>query len=180
MSSTHLSMQGEDKVNGQFGPSVMQRHDQTLASADLEMGGDIYDLWQSKIADNILPCWRDFQFRDLAGHHAHIGLSEISFDGKGPKFRIFGSSMAEDHGGDYTGRYFSEFAAGVNLNTYIRHFEQLVRHGWVGISKGFMIAPDQQYASYYCLELPLRGRSPEKMEILHRFQRFASADRRVR
>src|SRR3546814_5059785 len=60
-------------------------------------------VWQGKCRNDALPRWKDFAIEDFVGWHRYVALSDLEPDGD-PRFRIFGSGVAEILGGELTGK----------------------------------------------------------------------------
>lgn len=64
----------------------------------------IFRLWDSKRANGLFPCWKDFDFTDFVGWHGMMIISETRWDPFEITYRIFGSEIANILGEDLTGK----------------------------------------------------------------------------
>lgn len=126
----------------------------------------IVSLWQGRRRDSGLPRWRDFAMEDFVGWHRDLALSDLGPKGD-PRFRIFGSGMAEVMGGDLTGRRLSEAFPAAGPDGVLDHFAAIQRERLIGLLTGNVAKPGHEHRCFKMVELPLQNEDGEVCQVLH-------------
>ena len=123
-------------------------------------------LWQGKRRGEGLPCWRDFAMADFVGWHRNVALSDLGTDGD-PRFRLFGSGMAEVMGRDLTGRCLSESFPSAGPDGVLAHFDAIRRERLIGLLAGNVGKAGHEHRIFKVVELPLGNDAGEVGQVLH-------------
>lgn len=126
----------------------------------------VVSLWQGKSRGGELPRWRDFAMEDFVGWHRDLALSDLGPEGD-PRFRIFGSGMAEVMGGDLTGRRLSEGFPAAGPDGVLDHFAAIRRERLIGLLTGNVAKAGHEHRCFKVVELPLRNEDGEVSQLLH-------------
>lgn len=123
-------------------------------------------LWQGKRQGDSLPRWSDFAMTDFVGWHRNVALSDLGPDGD-PRFRLFGSGMAEVFGRDQTGRRLSESFPAAGPDGVLAHFASIQRERLIGLLAGNVASPGHEHRIFKVVELPLGNEAGEVGQVLH-------------
>jgi len=122
--------------------------------AELEPFSKIISTWQSRLKDNQLPKWLDFDMSDFQGWHRNLCLCDVMESGDDARYRIWGSGLAEIFGHDATGKLLSE--AGLDYTDYERQqFRKFIKERKLVRCGGRLDWQNKHYKHITFLRLPL-------------------------
>lgn len=123
-------------------------------------------LWQAKRRGDALPRWKDFAMEDFVGWHRYVALSDLAPDGD-PRFRLFGTAVAEVLGGDLTGKRLSEGFPSAARDGVLAHFAAIRDERLIGFLTSNVAKPGHEHRQVTVAELPLEDDSGQVCQILH-------------
>ncbi|HEY9537676.1 MAG TPA: PAS domain-containing protein [Kiloniellaceae bacterium] len=123
-------------------------------------------VWQGKCRNDALPRWKDFAIEDFVGWHRYVALSDLEPDGD-PRFRIFGSGVAEILGGDLTGKRLSEGFPAAAQDGVLAHISAVRDERLIGLLTSNVAKPGHEHRCITVVELPLQNVSGAVCQILH-------------
>lgn len=116
------------------------------------------DLWRSKWpSDDTFPRWRDFEPLDFEGWWGQVSLAEIYTDPIDLKWVLWGTSITNWWGSDYTNKRISEMP---NLRAVWEGYEQhyikrIYNERLIGFVTGSLSPQKRKYTHICGVDLPL-------------------------
>ena len=118
----------------------------------------LVDLWRSKICDGGLPSWRDFDFEEFEAWWGRLSLADIQSDPLDLEFVLWGTSLTDWWGIDYTKKKMSA--------TYERreenweqyegpYFRSLIEHRGIGVIGGTLVVVGREHIAVQGVDLLL-------------------------
>lgn len=157
----------ESKVKTPFGEFHFRRY---LSDADpvaFDVFGPLVRIWQSKWGRGNPPGWRDFAMEDFVGWHRNLALSDFPAGAAEPRFRLFGSGLAEWMGIDLTGRPLSDGVPTADSDGIFQHLARVREEGLIGLVSGYVGLPGLEHRDLNVIELPLCDAQGEVNQLLH-------------
>lgn len=123
-------------------------------------------LWQSKLTESRLPEWTDFDFDDFIGWYGHISLGELEHDYSKMVFCLWGTTLTDLWGKDYTGKVFAnnEFPEHWK-NVEQPYVENVVKRKGIGVCGGTLHRLNREFINITFIDLPVSraGKTPYLM-----------------
>lgn len=119
---------------------------------------DLVTLWQGKRTENVvLPLRRAFDFADFRRWWGRVAIARITHDPFDVRFVLWGTTLTDWWGVDYTNRRLGSAAANPDAwrSTEFRYFEAMAQHPFIGIAGGNLAQHDRSYITVLGLDLPL-------------------------
>lgn len=135
--------------------------------ADFDVFGPLVRVWQSKRGRGKLPGWRDFVMEDFVGWHRNLALSDFPASAAEPRFRLFGSGLAEWMGIDLTGRPLSDGVPTAESDGIFHHLARVRDEGVIGLVSGYVGLPGLEHRDLNVIELPLCDAQGQVNQLLH-------------
>lgn len=156
----------EKHVKRAVGSIVVRRFCSDVESSVFEELAPFHAIWRSKLRDDGLPRWKDFDFEEFVGWHRIVGLGDITSDDADPVFRIYGSGAAELMGKDLTGQKLSHAVPAAEADGIIGHFSHIRDEKLIGTVTGKMGMQGREFLDFKVIELPLENDAGEVTQIL--------------
>lgn len=128
-------------------------------------------LWRSKLSPGRIPEWTEFNFGDFSGWYSSISLGEIKPRYEEMTFILWGSSLTEMWGQDFTGKSFVN-----HQYTDQKHTDQwntieqpytmkIVECSGIGVCGGTLHMLDRDFVNVTYVDLPVsrHGKTPYLM-----------------
>jgi len=115
-------------------------------------------LWRSKWPrSNCFPCWRDFDPLEFEGWWGQVSLAEISYNPVDLRWVLWGTTITNWWGSDYTNKKVSEISNVSNVweNFERGYLERLIDERLIGFVSGSLSPQKRGYIKICGVDLPL-------------------------
>lgn len=130
-----------------------------LDAAAFEVFAPLVELWRAKSVGGHYPAWRDFDIaEDFAGWWGRLSLAEIIDEPFDIEFALWGTTLSEWWGMDYTRKKMSDVYRNRKVNWEKfegPYFRTLTGVGGIGIVSGDLRAIDRGHIAVNGVDLPL-------------------------
>lgn len=157
----------ESRVQTRFGAFHFRRFLPAAEAGQFGVFAPLVRLWQGRCRDGALPRWQDFTMEDFVGWHRNLALSDFPAGALQPRFRLFGSRLADWMGMDLTGRHLSDAVPSAESDGILHHLARVRDEGAIGLVTGNVGLPGLEHRDLHVLELPLRDERGQVVQLFH-------------